>query len=742
MAVATCPKPEILTAFARGALDPTVLAVVAEHVGACAACCRALKSVPEDTLAGLARAAVAAPMETLDSGLTPPPPPAPAPASGPTGVPEALANHPRYRILGELGRGGMGTVYKAEDRWMARTIALKVVSAHLTAKASALARFRKEVMAAARLEHNNIVRAYDTGEADGSQFLVMEFVEGYSLDRFVMKKGRLSVPLACALTRQAALGLQHAADRGMVHRDIKPHNLLVTKKGQVKILDFGLARFARTEIENEEDLPPTMKIPFGGGKPPSNAGVTNPNLLMGTPDYLSPEQAKNATDVDPRSDIYSLGCTLYYLLTGRPPFSGASTLIDKLLAHTNDEPPSIRLERLEVTGELADVLAKMMAKKPENRYQTAAEVAAALLPFTRADAAKEPGFEIVEEKTPAPAPPVAPVPVRSGTAQRAAAADTAPPDTGPTLAEFVKPKKKKAKKRASWWSRQKGRVIGGTVALALLIAGAAVASNWKKIADKLNDPPGPSAKVDPAAADKGDKTAKGDKGEKVAPAGPPIAVTPPKGGPKVLYVLPPTGLYRGDYEPVRAQLEKLGAVVVTAAVSGDRATLHNDSPGEPVPINVHLSTVLAGRNLDEYSAVVFTGANIDEYIGNGSGSSAARDLIQKMRDAGKPVAAICVGEGVLAYHGALKGKRAAPSKHLFEKYPQGPGRNHELSGLLLGPRADIRWGDGGKWDKWDRWDRPGTVIDGKIITASSEQQATQFADAILKVIGWEKPSRE
>ena len=719
MPVVACPNPEILAAFARGDLGAAELANVAAHVDKCSACGRALKFVPEDSLAGLARAAAASP-DTLDSGMTPAPPPAPAPAPvDQTGIPAAFVNHPRYRIIGELGRGGMGTVYKAEDRAMARTVALKVVSAHLTAKASALARFRKEVMAAAQLEHINIVRAYDTGEADGSQFLVMEFVEGYALDRFVVKKGRLSVPLACALVRQAALGLQHAADKGMVHRDIKPHNLLVTKKGQVKILDFGLARFARTEAENEEDVP-TQKVPFGAGKLPTSA-VTNPNLLLGTPDYLSPEQARNSHDVDPRSDIYSLGCTLYFLLTGRPPFSSASTLVDKLLAHTDEEPPSIRLERMEVTGELADVLAKMMAKKLEDRYQKASEVAKALEPFVRSDAAKEPVFEVVEAVATTPAPAAA---VQY-------AVDTAP-ETSPTLAELVKPKKKK-KKRASWWSRQKGKVIGGAVAVALLVGAVFAADHLMKLADKPDKPPEPAganAKVDPPTPPtKGDKDDKTDKDSKGTPGTPsvPIAITPPapKGTVKVLYVLPTTGLWRGDFEPVRNRLVEKDATVVTAAVSGSEARLHPDTPGEPVPINVHLSAVLAGKNLDEYSAVVFTGLNIDEYIGNGRGADEAKELIKRMRAADKPVAAICVGEGVLAFHGALWKKRAAFSEHLFKRFP--PTRYPDLTGF----RSEIRW---------DKWDRSSVVIDGKIITASGPGEAVPFADAILKVIeGKDKP---
>jgi serine/threonine-protein kinase len=495
----------------------------------------------------------------------------------------------------------------------------------------------------------------------------------------------------------------------------------VTRKGQVKILDFGLARFARADDESEADAPPTQQPPpDAADKPPSNAGVTNPNLLMGTPDYLSPEQAKNSHDVDPRSDIYSLGCTLYFLLTGRPPFSSASTLIDKLLAHTNDEPPSIRLERMEVTGELADVLAKMMAKKLEDRYQTAAEVATALLPFTRSDFAKEPVFEVVEPIG------VTSVPVALAPAVQQFAVDTAP-ETGPTVAELVKPRKKR-KKRASWWSRKKGKVIGGAVAVALLIGAAFAANSLTKLADKPDDPSaGASTKADPPTSPpKGDKTDrdnkadKGDKGDKGPPAVP-IAITPPAPKVKVLYVLPTTGLYRGDYEPVRARLAGKAATVVTAAVSGERATF-SDAPNDGVPINVHLSTVLSGNKLDEYAVAVFTGLNIDEYIGNGRGADSAKELIKRMRDADKPVAAICVGEGVLAYHGTLRGKRAAFSKHLFDRYP--PNQYAAITGF----KTDIRW----VLDKWDKWDR--VVVDGKIITASSEREAEKFADVILRVI--------
>src|SRR5207253_4374689 len=207
----------------------------------------------------------------------------------PAKLPAGLTDHARYRILVELGAGGMGVVYKAEHRIMGRTVALKVVAPHLTAKPDAVERFRREVTAAAKLSHPNIVTAHDADEAGGLHFLVMEFVDGISLDRLVGRRGPLPVQMACHFARQAALGLQHAFEKGMVHRDVKPANLMVTRKGQLKILDFGLARFARD-------------AGAAGGRP---AAATAANLVMGTPEYLSPEQASSPRTVDIRSDLYA-----------------------------------------------------------------------------------------------------------------------------------------------------------------------------------------------------------------------------------------------------------------------------------------------------------------------------------------------------------------------------------------------------------------------------------------------------
>jgi formylglycine-generating enzyme required for sulfatase activity len=245
-------------------------------------------------------------------------------------------------------------------------------------------RFRREVEAAAKLSHPNIVTAHDAEQAGDTHFLVMEFVEGISLAELVAKQGPLPVPQACGCIRQAALGLQHAHERGMVHRDVKPQNLMLTPAspiasapggGIVKLLDFGLARFVSET-------------------PQANA-LTRENAVMGTPVYMAPEQACDAHAAGIRADIYSLGCTTYFLLTGDPPFAGA-TAIEYLAKHLTQEPTPIETLRPEVPTEVAAIVRKMMAKKPEERYQTPAEVAQALEPFAEksGDSATWPGATV------------------------------------------------------------------------------------------------------------------------------------------------------------------------------------------------------------------------------------------------------------------------------------------------------------------------------------------------------------
>jgi eukaryotic-like serine/threonine-protein kinase len=231
----------------------------------------------------------------------------------------------------------------------------------------------REVRAAARLMHPNIVTAYDANQIGDRHYMVMEFVDGPNLENLVRDRGPLAVGQACDFVRQAALGLQAAHEMGMVHRDIKPANLLVQGVGPdgkptrciVKILDFGLA---------------SMQEPKPGQAPGSGSGESQQNVVVGTPDYLSPEQAKNLRDADIRSDLYSLGCTFYYLLTGNIPFPGGNTL-EKLFRHAMEDPVPIETVRPDLPAEVIAIIRRLMAKKPEDRYPTPAALAEALAPL-------------------------------------------------------------------------------------------------------------------------------------------------------------------------------------------------------------------------------------------------------------------------------------------------------------------------------------------------------------------------
>jgi CheY-like chemotaxis protein len=323
----------------------------------------------DDTDSNAARRLV--PSTDTASFVSDQPPPAGAGAEAEPPLPPALADHPRYCVLEWLGSGGMGIVYKARHRLMDRLVALKVLNACLVNRPAAVERFHREVKAAARLCHPNIVHAYDAGQAGDTHFLVMEYVEGVDCERLLRRHGRLPVGLACDYARQAALGLQHAHEHGMVHRDIKPHNLMVTPQGQVKILDFGLARFVSeaAALRDDEDAQ---------ANPPT--GLTPANRGMGTIDYVAPEDAQDARQADIRADIYSLGCTLYHLLSGQVPFP-EGTPERKLLSHIKRQPPPLHELQPDVPAPLSLVVGRMMAKLPADRYQRPAEAALALSAF-------------------------------------------------------------------------------------------------------------------------------------------------------------------------------------------------------------------------------------------------------------------------------------------------------------------------------------------------------------------------
>ncbi|MCI0681957.1 MAG: serine/threonine protein kinase [Gemmataceae bacterium] len=273
------------------------------------------------------------------------------------------------RLRERIGEGAMGQVFKAWNIRLARIVAVKMIHKEHIANNRAMQRFRREMETASQLDHPNIVLLRDADEVDGRPYIVMEFIEGIDLSQRVKQDGPLPVGEAVSHAQQAALGLQHAFERGVIHRDIKPGNLLVARTaGQalVKILDFGLARF-------DNDTPFAVRLTHAGN-------------ILGTVDYIAPEQAQDAHTVDVRADLYGLGCTLFYLLTGKPPFPG-STLVEKVAARMKGGPPSVRALRPEVPAGLDAVIQRMMARQPEDRYATPLEAAQALAPFTRVTAA-------------------------------------------------------------------------------------------------------------------------------------------------------------------------------------------------------------------------------------------------------------------------------------------------------------------------------------------------------------------
>jgi urea transport system substrate-binding protein len=327
----------VLAVFFRTALVGEVLMwlrLIADRVAAIVA----LEGGTQSTEAGRQRAAAVAPAFRFPPAVFP--------------------ELPGYEILGEAGRGGMGVVYKARQLSLHRLVAIKVIPFTGLGEAQVIARFQQERLLAARLAHPNLVAAHDAGGVAGLPYFVMEFVDGVGLDALVRQKGPLPTAEACEAVRQAALGLQHIHEHGLVHRDIKPSNLMLTPSGLVKILDLGLARLVSA--------------------PGQEGQITSSGQFLGTLDYMAPEQCDNTRTVDIRADIYSLGCTLYHLLAGAPPFAAVSSPYQKLRAHVETPAPPIWERRPDVPQSLAAALERMLAKDRERRFATAAEVVAAL----------------------------------------------------------------------------------------------------------------------------------------------------------------------------------------------------------------------------------------------------------------------------------------------------------------------------------------------------------------------------
>jgi serine/threonine protein kinase len=269
----------------------------------------------------------------------------------------------RYRLRDVIGQGGMGQVFLAQDTRLDRPVALKILAGDRLSRPRAVARFHREARIGARLQHENLVRIYDFGEYKGRYYLVMEYIEGKTIAALIAERGPMRPAAAVRLVRQVALGLEHAHRKGLTHRDVNPHNILVTHEGTAKLADLGLAI-----TQAEEDR------------------VTRDGATVGTFDYVAPEQARNSRAADARSDIYSLGCTLYHMCAGKVPFPSPS-LPEKLLGHQSIEPTPLSRIAPGIPEGLSEIVQRMMKKRPDERYATPLEVASALAPYEGADSA-------------------------------------------------------------------------------------------------------------------------------------------------------------------------------------------------------------------------------------------------------------------------------------------------------------------------------------------------------------------
>lgn len=375
MPLTACPNRERLARYLLGKLAEADFQQVAAHVEACQACQAHLDDLDgaSDSLVGVLRQSGLGATNSDDSELEDLV--SRVEAIGPD-VHQSRADRPessnaspgprtpkqlgQYQLLERLGRGGMGVVYKARHARLKRLVAVKVIAHHRLPDPQAVARFYREMEAVGRLSHQNIVQAYDAGEADGHHFLAMEFVDGRNLSQLVRSGGPLPVADACEIIRQTCLGLEHAHRHGLVHRDVKPSNVMLAKEGVVKLLDLGLARLTDVAITDDE--------------------ATASQQILGSPDFMAPEQAHDSRRVDARTDLYSLGCTLYFLLTGRPPFAGPQydTRLKKVMGHAQAQPTPVLSVRPDLPAGVAQLVGRLMAKRPEDRPTSAAEVAEAL----------------------------------------------------------------------------------------------------------------------------------------------------------------------------------------------------------------------------------------------------------------------------------------------------------------------------------------------------------------------------
>ncbi len=376
MGWANCPSREVLVGYRSGQLDDTSSRAVCDHVATCLSCQAALQSMVDPSEVPHSVVRSHSPRQAVDESTDA----TSAATTGPGSVSHQpdnqcqIAEHPESSVIRQVGGcqlfeiisdSGMATVYRPRHARLNRPVVVKLLRDNLLQEPKALLRFRREMAAAGALEHPNVVWASHAGEHEGTPYIVMEYVDGLNLSQIVTRCGPLQVADTCEIVRQAALGLQCIFEHGMVHRDIKPSNVMLSCDGVVKILDLGIARLSAQELGMVEQ-------------------ITETAIALGTADYMAPEQISDARLVDIRADIYSLGCTLYELLSGRPPFCDGQhrTTVKKLLAHGRETAPPLQRERPDVPYKLARILDRMLAKDRSVRFSTPAELVDALRSFS------------------------------------------------------------------------------------------------------------------------------------------------------------------------------------------------------------------------------------------------------------------------------------------------------------------------------------------------------------------------
>lgn len=587
----------------------------------------------------------------------------------------------KYELLEKVGQGGMGMVFRARHRHMGREVALKILPPSSTKSPEALQRFQREVRTAAQLNHENIVIAYDADQDSGVHFLVMEFVDGNDLGQVVKRNGPLPVDQAVECILQSARGLEYAHGRGVVHRDIKPSNLLLGRNGKVKILDLGLARLDDT---------------FTGNNEADRSDLTSTGTVMGTIDYMSPEQALNSKHADHRSDIYSLGCTLHFLLTGKAAFSG-DTIMEKLVAHREQPAPSLAEVRSEIPAGLDAIFQSMVAKKPDQRYQSMGELIADLLTIASGDGVPM-AQALLADSVKAPTAVVDLGDSISGLgATKQIPRDAKetlvnPPSIPPRPSVLAQPAPLVSQRQAKLplW-RNKKAVLGGSIAgaaivlalVVMLIANAISGGDNPKTteanAGRVNRSNGQSS---PSSGSGGNKN--------------PFAAPTANGNARILLVLSQHGFWDDDYNGIVNACKNRGIQLTLASAYGGDA---KSSQGLSVKTQKSLDQV----DMDDYDAIVFAGGDVSQYKSRGSHYAKAKKLVYQAKDAkrGKVVASICTGDEVLIDTGIMNGRKLAEC--FASTYSPGSGVK-----LVDDPVAH----------------------DGNVITSGHAKYADQFIDKI------------